>query len=68
MNEMVWKTGRITLFDGNDRPIAEVARVKGGWSYYVAGSDVGGDVETSSEAMAAVEQALGIKTEETRLS
>ncbi len=64
MNAPVWKTGRITLFDIHDKPIAEVARVKGGWSYWIAGSDVGGDVSTSTEAMSAVEKALGLDVTE----
>lgn len=58
----VWKTGRITLFDVNERPVAEVAKVKHGWVWYVAGSDLSGDSATSSEAMTAVEQALKIDT------
>jgi len=63
MRELTWKTGRITLFDINDRPVAEVARVKSGWSYWVAGTDIGGDVDTSTEAMTAVEKALGVHVE-----
>ena len=60
MQDHVWKTGRITLFDGHGKPVAEVARIARGWCWYVAGSDVGGDVETATEAMSAVEKALGI--------
>ena len=63
MPEFVWKTGRITLFDANDRPVAEVARLpRANWCWYVTGSDVGGDVETATEAMAAVEKHLGVQT------
>jgi len=60
MRELVWKAGRYTLFDDVQRPVAEVARVKSGWAWYVSGQDLGGDVETCSEAMSAVEKALGV--------
>lgn len=60
MRELVWKAGRYTMFDEVERPVAEVCKVKGGWSWYIAGQDVSGDVATCSEAMAAVEHALGV--------
>ena len=66
MKDATWKTGRFTLFDVHDRPIAEVTRVKAGWSYWVAGTDIGGDVSTAVEAMGEVEKALGIKTTATQ--
>ena len=66
MQDATWKTGRFTLFDVHDRPIAEVARVKAGWSYWVAGTNIGGDVMTALEAMSAVEKSLGITTISTR--
>lgn len=59
---MTWKAGRYTLFDVNERPVAEVCKVKGGWCWYVIGADMSGDVETCSGAMSAVEGVLGLRS------
>lgn len=61
---MEWRTGRITLFDRDQKAVAEVARIKTGWCWYIGGSDIGGDVETVTEAMSMAEKALGVRTVE----
>lgn len=58
---LVWKTGRITLFDQNERPVAEVSKTSSGWAWYISGQTLGGDVETCAEAMTAVERVMGIE-------
>lgn len=58
---MTWKAGRYTLFDANQRPVAEVSRVRGGWCWFVTGTDLSGDVETCDQAMTAVEGVLHLK-------
>lgn len=56
---MTWKAGRYTLHDVTGRAVAEVAKVKSGWCWYVLGADISGDAETCSQAMSGAEKALG---------